>query len=370
MSSIPPNPPTGPGPDDTSQPHEQGAWGDPGDPRPADPWSAPAPAGSSVPQESPYAQGSPAPGGSPYQQGPSVPPGSPAGPASSAEGGQGYGARDPGPDASAPGAGPGYGAPGQGSGYAAPAYTAPPTPARGVDVGADLGASVKWAWNAFTRTIGPFVVPAVVYSVVTTVVVVVGVFGIIAALGVFSLDTYDAYGSPRITGGQVGWAIGIGAAITVIAAVCSLLWLTGATRAGAEVIDGRHPSIGQGFTGTGRTIGTALVVVVLTSIGSILFIIPGVVLSVVLMYAVPASARGASLGEAFSQSWNTVKTHPGTSILAALIVYAASALISTVSSIVIVTGVLVILLVPLQQLLYLALFERLNGRELSEPARA
>ena len=91
--------------------------------------------------------------------------------------------------------------------------------------------------------------------------------------------------------------------------------------------------------------------------------IPGLIASVLLFFAIPASARGASPVEAIKQSVALVRANLGTTIVAWLV-------LSVVGSAAGMFVLPIIVTIPFYVLFQLGMFERLQGRELPDPARA
>ena len=246
-----------------------------------------------------------------------------------------------------------------------PAAQQPGRPAPGRDLGADLSASMSWAWKTFTRNLGAFAVPAVVYGLIwASLVIAAVVVGMILMFSAMNVDPNAAPGE----GVTIDWGRYIGSMAVMyggalVASFPLIFWQTGITRAGRAVIDGRRPGIGEGFSGTGRMLLTALLMTVLTVIGSLLFVIPGMIVAVLGMLAIPAAARGAGPVDAIKESVALVKANLGTAIVTLLVAGAISSAVGMT-----VVGVLVAM--PIQMLMFEALYERLRGNELPEPAAA
>lgn len=234
-----------------------------------------------------------------------------------------------------------------------------PTPAPGTDLGSDLGASLRFAWNALLRNWVPFLIAGLIYSVVLGVILIGGMIG--GMIGMFSSMDTTSTEDPSLGALLLFYAIAFGAAL--VCAPFSLLWQSGSAASAVVIADGGRPTLGQALIGPFRIILTALLVGLICGVGMILLYIPGIIASVLLMFAIPAAARGASPVEALKQSVSLVRNNLGTSIVALLVVSG----ITMVASFVVVS---LIALVPFMMLVQVALFERLNGRELPEPARA
>ncbi|GLI32236.1 MULTISPECIES: hypothetical protein [Brachybacterium] len=270
-------------------------------------------------------------------------------------------AHDPyGQDPFAHGAQP-QGAPAHGSPGAAPQGSAgAPGPAPGTDLGADLGAGLRFARDAMLRNPVAFIVPGVIYGVLAFVLIIgATILGFVLAAPQIEAAAYSE--DPPL--GVFLTIYGLIALGGLASMPLMWFWQSGAVRAGAEVIAGRRPSFGQAMIGTGRILLTMLLVTVIVWVGLVLFYIPGLIASVLLAYALPASARGARPVEAIKESFSLVKNNLVTVIVAALVIAA----IGTVAGFLVITLVVII---PFTVLFQQGIYERLSGRELAEPVRA
>ena len=267
---------------------------------------------------------------------------------------------DPGAEAASP-----YQAPPQDSPYRAPAQEMPhpapvPVAAPGTDAASDLGAALKFAGNALLRNPAAYLVSSGVYF---AVLVLISIIAVVVPM-VFLVGMLVETTNPE--------SAAVGALLIFYAAVLVLmlplaplmwLWQTGAARAAAVVADGGRPTIGQAFVGPWRILLTVILVSAITFVGALLFYIPGLIAAVLLYYALPAAARGASPVEAVKESFEMVRANLGATLLAWLVVGA----ISSVASLFVLP---VLLVIPFSLLLQLGMYERLKGRELVEPAQA
>ncbi|GAA1484252.1 hypothetical protein [Brachybacterium fresconis] len=326
-------------------------------PPPHDPYGQPSPApgaghdGQPSPAQ-PGAYGQPSPAD---QYGQSAPGGQYGQPSPSA----GYGAGNPpapaGQDAWGQQAPTGQDAWGQQAPTAAPAVGPPP----GTDLASDLGAALKFAGNSLLRNPAAFIIAGLIYSVVMFVLVAGGsVLGFV--LTIPQMEATASSDDPPI--GALLTLYGIIIAASLLCIPLSLLWQSGSARAAGVILEGGRPSIGQAMIGPMRIILTALLVLVITFIGFLLLYIPGIIASVLLMYAVPAAVRGASPVEAVKESFSLVTKNLGTSIVMVL----ALAVIGSVAGLIVIS---VIVLIPFTMLAYVGMYERLSGRDLPEPAR-
>lgn len=233
-------------------------------------------------------------------------------------------------------------------------------PAPGTDLGTDLSASLGFAGNALLRSPLAFLGAGALYMVVM-IVVVLGAF--VAAL-LFAIAVVESGPAPgdELTAGQFLLTIAVSVGVVVVSMPVALLWQAGAARAGGVILEGGRPTFGQALVGPGRVFLTALLVMVIVVIGTFLLYLPGIIAGVFLMYAIPAAVRGASPVAALKESVALARAHLGTTVVGYLALMVASYAGSMV-----VIGM--IAAIPFGVLLQLALYERLNGRELPEPAK-
>src|SRR5699024_20204 len=143
----------------------------------------------------------------------------------------------------------------------------------------------------------------------------------------------------------------------------ALLWQAGTARAGGVILEGSRPTFGQALVGPGRAFPTALLMKVIDDIGTFLLYLPGIIGCLILMHAILAAFRGSFPTAAVKESVALARAHLGTTVVGYLALMVASYAGSMV-----VIGM--IAAIPFGVLLQLALYERLNGRELPEPAKA
>ncbi|WP_106506108.1 hypothetical protein [Brachybacterium timonense] len=235
----------------------------------------------------------------------------------------------------------------------------PPKPAPGTDLSSDVGAALNFAYRAFVANPLAFIVPGVIYFVVILGLIVSSV---IVGFVVFfsSVDAWVASGSDDVPLRPLLILYAIMFVGALLAMPFSLLWSTGAAAAGDKIVEGTKPSIRDSLLAPGRVILTALLVGLITTVGMLLCYLPGLVASAFLIFAVPAAARGASPVAAVKESIALVRSNLGTALLTWLVVQ----VIASVGGSLVITLVIVI---PAAYLFELAMFERMNGRELPDP---
>lgn len=225
-----------------------------------------------------------------------------------------------------------------------------------------MSAGIRWAWSAFTRNLGAFLVPALVYGVIMIVAIVAFVIiSVVVAMSAPSSGGMSGYGAepPAFTVGSL--------LISVLMALVAALWISGILRAGIAVLAGRRPTIREGFLGTGTTIAVsftvALLSAVLSQLGqgvSFLFYLPAIIVSVLLYFATVEAARGAGFGEAISSSARLVGKNVGTVVVTMLLAVAIC--------LTLILPILAVAVIPVLQLLVLGVHQRVTGNALVEPA--
>lgn len=235
-----------------------------------------------------------------------------------------------------------------------PTATAGPTP--GTDLGADLGATLAFAGRSLLRAPAAFLVSGLIYTVVLGLIFTGAVAGGIAYLvGQAHQIGPDGELPPSVMITFMLIVVGI----SLLLLPLLWLWYSGSARAGSEILERRRPTIGQALIGPGRVILTAVVVSLLCMIGSALFYLPGLIASLLLMFAIPASMRGAGVIAAIRESFSLVVSNIATVLVTWLVI----GVIASVASMLVLP---IIVLLPFAVLAQIGLYERLNGRELPD----
>lgn len=235
--------------------------------------------------------------------------------------------------------------------------TSAPGAAPGTDLGADIGAALNFAWQGLARTPGALLGSGAIYFVLIIVGTVVGIIAMLTlSIGVLEATSAGEGATTVVT-------LLLSLVLIVGVAAIAALWQAAAANAAGLLADGVRPTFRQSMHVTGRVATTAVLVLVLILLGSVLLYVPGLIAAVALFHAIPAALRGASPGEALRESVATTRAHLGTTVVGFLVLTVAS----YVGSMVIVGMIAVI---PFTVLLQLGLYERVNGRALPEPARA
>lgn len=243
----------------------------------------------------------------------------------------------------------------------------PSTPAAaapGTDLAADLGAALSFSGHALLRNPVPFLIAGLVYCVVMLVVVGGGLVAAIAVMVSRLSEMSPGSSAPdELPLGEMLLFYAVFFAVALLAVPFMLLWQSGSARAAETILGGGRPTIGAAMIGPLRTLLTALLVSVVVGVGMLLCYLPGLAAAVLLMFAIPAAARGASPLAAATESVALVRANLGTSIISYLVIGVISSIAGTL-----IIGLIVA--IPFILLFEVGLYERLNGRSLPEPARA
>ncbi|WP_120314003.1 hypothetical protein, partial [Mycobacterium alsense] len=276
----------------------------------------------------------------------------------------GYGAPPPPPPPPGYGAPPpGYGAPPPGYGAPPPGY--PPQPGYGGDPFGQqrppfsVGEAFSWAWGKFTQNAMPLVVSVLIYGVV---------FGACYALiplgtnmGTTTTIT-DADGRIVTTGNisGAGWAVMVVGYLLVYAVgiFAQSAFLSGCF----EIADGRPVSIGSFFKprNLGTVIVAAIIVGILTSIGSFFCIIPGLVVGIFAQFVIPFIIdRSQGVIDALKSSFTTVSSNFANALLSWL-VQVAAVLVGALAC-----GVGVVVGGPIAALVLIYTYRKLSGAQVA-----
>ena|SRR5579875_3901152 len=291
----------------------------------------------------------------------------------------GYGAPPPGYGAPPPGYGappPGYGAPPPPPGYGGyppppPSYGAPPPPPGygqptgygGPQYGQDygqpfsIGEAFNWAWNKFSKNAAALIVPILIYAVALAVV-----SGIVASIA-FGLSgaNGDSYNSDNSAGPGFAFFLVIGLLSFVFLGIA--MFFQGAYITGClDIADGKPVNIGSFLKprNVGKVIVAGLLVAVLTSIGHLLCVIPGLIFGYLAWFTLPFVVdRSLAPVDALKASFATVRRDIGNSLVA----YIVQFLLIFVGVLLFYVGVLVT--GPLALLIQTYAYRKLSGGQVA-----
>lgn len=298
--------------------------------------------------------------GAPYE-GNQNPPGYPPPP--------GYGAPPPPPPpppGPPPGAGygppPGYGAPPPPPpGYGAPPPPGyPPQPGYGAPYGQQapafsVGEAFSWGWGKFTQNAMPLVVSALIYGLVIGAAYALIPLG--GNMGTKTTTTNaDGYNITSTNISASGLAVMIVGYLLLYAVA---IFAQSAFLAGCfEIADGRPVSIGSFFKprNLGTVILVAIIVGILSSIGSFFCIVPGLIVGIFAQFAIPfVIDRSQGTIDALKSSFSTVSSNFANALLSWL-VQVAAVLVGAV-----LCGVGLVVGGPVAVLILIYTFRKLSG---------
>lgn len=191
-----------------------------------------------------------------------------------------------------------------------------------------MGDAIRWAWNKFTQNAVAFLVPVLAYSVALAALIGVLV-GLSYALSDRTTTTYiDEYGATNETV-NVGMtpATGIIMFLGYIALFVLVMSMHAGIVTGAlDLADGKPVTIGTFFKPRNLSIVllTGLMVAILTAIGSLLCIIPGLIFGFLAQFAITVAVDRATRPiDSVKGSISTIRSNIGGSVLSSLVQYAA-----------------------------------------------
>lgn len=177
----------------------------------------------------------------------------------------------------------GYGMPpaGYGGGYPPPGQGYPPV---GGPPSLDIGAAFSWSFNKFTKNAVPLIVPTLVYALV------IGVLGAII-FGLASLFPADYTSYSGADGAGMSLDMGPAATIILFLGLIVLFVVGGAISAAymagvLDIANGQPVEFGSFFKprNIGAVVIASLLVGIATSIGYVLCIVPGLIVSIFALF--------------------------------------------------------------------------------------
>ncbi|WHP18394.1 hypothetical protein [Cellulomonas sp. ES6] len=186
-----------------------------------------------------------------------------------------------------------------------------------------VGDSFNWGWTKFTQNWGPFVLGVLVYVVVIGIVAAV----LFAILGAGTAASIDPVTGELRTGGAVGLGFGWLLVLAVVVLLSAFLQ-AGVIRASLEVANGRRIEFGTffRFDDLGKVVVAVLLVGVGTAIGTLLFVLPGIVFAFFAQFTLFfVLDKGMAPVDALKASFTLVNRNLGTVVLLYLGVLAANA---------------------------------------------
>src|SRR4051794_1064315 len=189
----------------------------------------------------------------------------------------------------------------------------PPPPPGGIEPPADIGAAFSYGWRKFTQYAGPVIL--------ITLVAFVGI-------AVFQVISFVAQRSGSGGFGSFFLALVFGG----LAALLGFVLQYGMVRAALAITEGREPTFAEAWNMErfGPFVVAAILQGLITFVGYLLCIIPGIVAAFLLFFT-PFFVIDANMAptDALAASFNLVKSHAGVLVLfgiVAVIVYFAGAI--------------------------------------------
>jgi uncharacterized membrane protein len=228
-----------------------------------------------------------------------------------------------------------------------------------------VGDAFSWAWNKFTSNAVALIVPTLVYGLILAVVYGI-VYGLAMALAPETVTTYDSYGngydySASSTLGLASLSVLVvgGIVMLIVGAAMQSAYLAGLL----DIANGQPVTVGSFFKprNIGAVIIASVIISIVTSIGYVLCVIPGLAVSIFTLFATVAIVdRNLSPIDSIKHSVEITRAHFGQVLLAWLLV----AVIAIVGSLVCGIGLLVAL--PFAGLFLVYTYRKLSGGQLDE----
>ena len=222
---------------------------------------------------------------------------------------------------------------------------------------ADIGTALSWSLAKMQEHLAVFLMLS------GTIFAVNLVGGIISTrLAENSTNTLDG---TTFWGGIIGSII-LSLVVSLLVAFLNI----GLLRAALRTTRGETPSFADLTSGenVGKYIITAIVVGILTAVGIVLCILPGLAAAFFLAFAAThALDKGADVGSCLSWSFDAVKRNVGPVIILVLLGFAAtiiSAVLGGLTS-VIVSAVIGLFLIPFSALINANLYRQMGGEEIA-----
>ncbi len=222
----------------------------------------------------------------------------------------------------------------------------------------NIGDGLSWAWNKFSKNAVPLIVATLVFGVV--LVVLQSIINLVQAAvsptatsyvsdsGGFEFS-YVATGPAAVFVGIIGWFLTV-----IVVAIVESAMISGVI----DIANGQEVTVGSFFRprNIGNVIVAALIVAIITAIGFVLCILPGLAASIFLMFTIVAVVdRNLSPVDSIKSSFETGKAHFGD----VLLTWLAFILLAVVGAVLCGVGLLVT--VPLIVLLLVYSYRVLNG---------
>ncbi|WP_044505934.1 integral membrane protein [Gordonia sp. KTR9] len=220
----------------------------------------------------------------------------------------------------------------------------------------DVGTAFSWAFGKFKNNVGAMILPGLTVFLLGAVVIALAVFGVALFSTTETVDYGNGlyYEETSLSAGGTILMILIYALLFI-----GLLYIQASIISGAVRVANGEPVTAKSFLTPirfGPVIGTAILVGLITGVGYVLCIIPGIIAMFFLMFSVVATIdKSLSPINAMKASFELTKSKVGDSILTLLVTYA----INLVGVLVCYVGLIVA--APVAQLFLVHCWRRLNG---------
>jgi uncharacterized membrane protein len=228
----------------------------------------------------------------------------------------------------------------------------------------NVGEAFSWAWNKFTKNAGPLIIATLVYGLILIVLQVI--VNLVQAAVSPGVSDYSSSGS----GFSYSWSttsMGLGGILISIVGWFVSLIVGAAIQSGyisgvLDIANGQQVSVGSFFRprNIGQVIIAGLIVGVITTIGFVLCIIPGVIASILLVFTVVALLdRNLSPVDAVKTSFDLSKANFG-NVFVTWLAMVATAVVGAL-----LCGIGLIVAVPVAALILVYAWRRLSGGQVA-----
>ena len=228
----------------------------------------------------------------------------------------------------------------------------------------NIGEAFSWAWNKFTKNAAPLIVATLIYGVIVGVLYGI-VYGVAALLAPDPVTYYDSSDS----GFSYSYSAGFGGASIAVLAVGGvvLLLVIGAIQSaylGAllDIANGEHVAVGSFFKprNVGSVVLGTLIVGVLTAIGYVLCVLPGLAVAIFTIFTtILIVERSLPPIDAIKASVDIVKAN----FVQVLLAWLIFGVITTVGSL--LCGIGLIVALPVATLFLVYTYRKLSGGQVA-----
>lgn len=233
--------------------------------------------------------------------------------------------------------------------------TPPPATGRSApSEGSIVSDALGWSLRMLMTLPAPFLVPGLVFGTLTVIIVVAGF------VALFWLELSPNSPSAQNVGFDLFSATTSGL-VSVLTAMVAGMWSASGLVTARAALRGSRPSLGSAFQPALAVAAMSALVHLAITLGSGTFLLPGLVIAVVVLYAPAAVAAGEGFGQALITSLRLLAAHLGATLLLFLLMLASLLALGWAL-------LMVIAIVPFMQLLCTAAYERMHGRDLPDPS--